>query len=225
MAELIAARVWPTVLLVTPATVLAAVLGGWAGMRAGWRPGGAFDRVSSAVAVVLWSMPAFWLGMVLLMASGGLFPSGGYGPPGAGPLEVLHHLALPCLTLVLVLHAQFLYVARASVVGERGGPYLVTARAKGLRDAEVLRRHVVPNASLPMVTLVFAHLGTVLAGAVTVESVYFWPGLGQLTYQALLAPDLPLLQGLFLVLSAVVILANLAADVPHGRLDPRVRVR
>lgn len=223
VADLIAGHLWPTVLLLTTATLLAALLGGWLGMRAGWRPGGRFDRAATGVAIGLWAMPAFWLGMILLMAFGGLFPVGGYG--GDSILDLLHHLVLPCVTLVLVVYAQFLLVMRSSVIGERDSAYLVTARAKGLRDARVLRLHALPNALLPTVTLIFTHLGSVVAGAVTVETVFSWPGLGLLTYRALSTPDLPLLQGTFLVLSASVILLNLAADLLYRVLDPRVRVR
>jgi peptide/nickel transport system permease protein len=104
-----------------------------------------------------------------------------------------------------------------------GEDYLTTARAKGLRDAEVRRRHAVPNALLPTVTLVFLQLGTVVSGAVLVEAIFSWPGLGSLFYQALSVPDLPVLQGLFLFFSASVIVTNLLADLLYPLLDPRVR--
>jgi peptide/nickel transport system permease protein len=135
----------------------------------------------------------------------------------------LAHLVLPCLTLVAVLYAQYLLIMRSSLLDEMGEDYLTTARAKGLRDTEVLRRHAVPNALLPTVTLVFLQLGTVVSGAVLVEAVFSWPGLGSLFYQALTVPDLPLLQGLFLFFSASVIVMNLLAELLYPLLDPRVR--
>jgi peptide/nickel transport system permease protein len=114
---------------------------------------------------------------------------------------------------------------RSSIIDELGSPYLLTARAKGLRDDEVRRRHAVPNALLPSVTVIFLQLGTLLAGAITVETVYSWPGLGFLTFQALQIPDLPLLEGTFVVLSGSVIVMNLLADLLYRVLDPRVRAQ
>jgi peptide/nickel transport system permease protein len=114
---------------------------------------------------------------------------------------------------------------RSSLIDEMGTPYLLTARAKGLFDAEVRRKHAVPNALLPAVTVIFLQIGGIIGGAVTVETVYSWPGLGYLTYQALKVPDLPLLQGTFIVFAASVIVMNFAADVLYRFLDPRVRAQ
>jgi peptide/nickel transport system permease protein len=111
---------------------------------------------------------------------------------------------------------------RSSLLDEAGSDYLVTARAKGLRDDLVRRRHAVPNALLPTMTLVFLHLGTVVGGAVTVETVYSWPGLGLLLYEGLRVPDLPLIQGVFVFLSASVIVMNVLAEALYRFLDPRV---
>ncbi|HMC80375.1 MAG TPA: ABC transporter permease, partial [Acidimicrobiia bacterium] len=205
------------------------------GARTAWRRGGAADRVNTGIALTLWSVPTFWLGLILIVVFAvgvgpvlGLFPTGGISAPGvAGFLPVLAdrlaHLVLPCLTLVAVLYAQYLLIMRSSLLDEMGEDYLTTARAKGLRDTEVLRRHAVPNALLPAVTLVFLQLGTVVSGAVLVEAVFSWPGLGSLFYQALTVPDLPLLQGLFLFFSGSVIVMNLLAELLYPLLDPRVR--
>jgi len=130
---------------------------------------------------------------------------------------------LPCLTLVLVVFAQYQMIMRSSMIDELGNPYLLTARAKGLRDAEVRQKHAVPNALLPSVTLIFLQVGTMISGAITVETVYSWPGLGYLTYQALQIPDLPLLEGTFIIFAASVIVFNLLADLFYRYLDPRVR--
>jgi len=224
-----------TVFLVGSATLVAAALGLWLGARSAWRRGSTSDRVNTGIALTLWSVPSFWLGLILIvvLAVGvgpvpGLFPTGGIGAVGvAGFLPVLgdrmRHLALPCLTLVAILYAQYLLIMRSSLLDEMGQDYLTTARAKGLRDAEVRRRHAVPNALLPTVTLIFLQLGAVVSGAVLVEAIFSWPGLGSLFYQALTVPDLPLLQGLFIFFSASVIVMNLLAELAYPLLDPRVR--
>jgi peptide/nickel transport system permease protein len=227
--DMIGERLWPTVLLVGTATLLAVALGIWLGVRAAWRRGSFFDRAHTGIALTLWSVPQFWLGLLLLVASNGLFPSRGMHSPDAAPdflsqsLDVAHHLVLPCVTLLVVFYAQYMLVMRSSLLGEMNAEYLTTARAKGLRDDLVRRRHAVPNALLPTVTLVFMQFGMVVSGAVSVEAVFSWPGLGQLIYTALHGPDLPVLQGVFVVLAGVVILMNLIAELLYRVLDPRVR--
>lgn len=236
VGELIAERFGPTVLLVGTATGIAIVLGLWLGTRAAWQRGSAFDRATTSIALTLWSVPTFWLGLIALMVLGvgmgpipGMFPVGGMTSPDAPPgllpqvLDVAHHLVLPSLTLVAVVYAQYLMVMRSSLLEEMGAEYLTTARAKGLREDLVRRRHAVPNALLPTVTLIFLHLGLVVGGAITVETVFSWPGLGLLTFEALRVPDLPLLQGTFMVLAGSVIVMNVLADVLYRVLDPRVR--
>ena len=130
---------------------------------------------------------------------------------------------LPAIALAAPTIGRTAMVVRSSMIDELGNPYLLTARAKGLRDAEVRQRHAVPNALLPSVTLVFLQVGTMISGAITVETVYSWPGLGYLTYQALQIPDLPLLEGTFIIFSGSVIVFNLLADLLYRHLDPRVR--
>jgi peptide/nickel transport system permease protein len=237
VATLIAQRLWPTLLLMGSSTVVSVVLGLWLGIHSGWRPGSHLDRVSTGSAITLWSVPTFWLGIILLVlfSTGfgpipALFPAGGMSTPGTAGglnpghiLDVLRHLVLPSLTLVLVVFAQYQMIMRSSMIDELGNPYLLTARAKGLRDIEVRNRHAVPNALLPSVTLVFLQVGTMISGAITVETVYSWPGLGYLTYQALQIPDLPLLEGTFIIFAASVIVFNLLADLLYRYLDPRVR--
>jgi peptide/nickel transport system permease protein len=157
-----------------------------------------------------------------------MFPTGGINSRGvtgffAVALDELHHLVLPCATLVAVVYAQYLLIVRSCVLDEMSNEYVTTARAKGLREAAVRRRHAVPNALLPAVTLICLNLGGVVSGAILVETVFSWPGLGSLFYEALSAKDLPLLQGLFVFFSASVILLNLLADLLYPVLDPRVR--
>jgi len=229
VADMIGERLWPTVLLVGSATLLAVVIGLWLGIRAAWRRDSFFDRAQTGIALTLWSVPQFWLGLMLLVSTGGLFPSRGMHSPDAAPdflsqtLDVAHHLVLPCVTLLAVFYAQYMLIMRSSLLGEMNADYLTTARAKGLRDELVRRRHAVPNALLPTTTLVFMQLGMVVAGAITVEAVFSWPGLGLLTYDALHGPDLPVLQGVFTVLASAVVLMNLLAELLYRVLDPRVR--
>ncbi len=235
--SVIGERVWPTLLLVGTSTLLATVIGTWIGIRAGWRRGSAFDKTAMTASIVLYAMPEFWLGMLLLIVFSagvgpfpGIFPSGGMSSVGVTGTwaqidDTLAHLALPALTLTLAYLAEYALVMRSSLLDEVGSDYLLTARAKGLRDALVRRRHAVPNALLPTMTLIFLNLGFIIGGAITVESVFSWPGLGQLTYQALRGPDVPLLQAIFLVISVGVVVANLMADLLYGLLDPRVRAR
>ncbi|NJC74253.1 ABC transporter permease, partial [Planosporangium thailandense] len=237
VASLVVSRLWPTLLLMGTATVISVVVGLWLGVRSGWRHGSLFDRISSGVSLALWSMPTFWLGMILLITFSvgigpipSIFPANGMSDPsitGGLPhvLDVARHLVLPSLTMVLVVFAQYVTIMRSSIIDELGSPYLLTARAKGLTDADVRRRHAVPNALLPAVTVIFLQIGGIIGGAVTVETVYSWPGLGYLTYQALKVPDLPLLQGTFIIFCASVIIMNLIADVLYRFLDPRVRAQ
>lgn len=234
VGDLIAQKLPVTLLLTGTAVVLYSALGLWLGTRSAWRHGSLGDRVNTGVALTLWSVPSFWLGLLLIIVFSvglgpvpGLFPTGGMesgtGETGVGyVLDVAHHMVLPVLTLVAVGYAQTLLVMRSSLLDEMGGDYLTTARAKGLRDDAVRRRHAVPNALLPTVTMVFINLGHVAAGSILVETVFSWPGLGGLFYQALSVPDLPLVQGLFVVFAGAMIVMNLVADLLYPLLDPRV---
>ncbi|MEV0349522.1 ABC transporter permease [Nonomuraea sp. NPDC050680] len=233
--SLIGERFPATLLLAGGGLVIAVGLGIWQGQRAGWQRGSRFDQVSTGVSLVLWSMPTFWLGLLLLMVFGvgigpipGIFPTRGIesvdAPDGfAYVLDVGLHMVLPCLTLVAVVYAQYLLVMRSSLLEEVSQDYVNVARAKGLRDDQVRRRHAVPNALLPTVTLVFMRIGFVVGGAVTVETIYSWPGLGQLFYEAIRVPDFTLMQGTFMLITVAVILMNTLADVVYHIIDPRVR--
>ncbi|MBS3181643.1 MULTISPECIES: ABC transporter permease [Leucobacter] len=232
VSSLIGQYFWPTILLTGTAAILAIALGLWLGQKAAWKHGSRFDRLASSSSLVLWSVPTFWLGLILLMIFGGTlhwFPTGGMRSPNpptdalGATLDIASHMVLPVITMVAVVYAQYLMVMRSSLIEEMSADYLTTARAKGLRDDLVRRRHAVPNALLPTVTLIFMHLGGLIAGAVTVETVFSWPGLGKLTFEAIKGPDLPLLQGTFVVFSAIIIAMNLIADLIYRQLDPRVR--
>ena len=232
VASLILDRLGATLLLTGTAAVISIVLGLWLGQRAAWRRGSWFDKAHTGLALTLWSVPTFWLGLILLLVFAGglrLFPAGGLRTPGSDEtglalvLDVGWHLVLPVLTMVAVVYAQYLMVMRASVLEEMTSDYLTTARAKGLTEDQVRTRHAVPNALLPTVTLIFLTFGGLVGGAVTVETVFSWPGLGYLTFQGLNAPDLPLLQGTFVVFSSLVIAMNFVADLVYRVLDPRLK--
>jgi peptide/nickel transport system permease protein len=237
VSEVLLDRLWPTLLLVVPATVLAALIGVWLGVRGGWNRGSGFDRFSTGSSLTLYSMPEWWLGLVLIavFAVGpgplpGLFPTGGLHSVDVDPaslegvLDTAWHLTLPTLTLTLAFLADYSLIMRGSLIDEIGSDYLTTARAKGLRDVAVRDRHAVPNALLPTVTVAALSFGSIVGGAITIETIFSIPGLGLLTYEALRVPDFWLLQGVFLLSSAAVILANLVANLLYGWLDPRVRV-
>jgi peptide/nickel transport system permease protein len=176
-------------------------------------------------------VPEWWFGLILIIAfaskSGlGLFPVSGMSDPRSTLphwLDVAYHMVLPVTALTVVYIAQYSLIMRSSIMDERYAEYLAAARAKGLRDDLVLRRHALPNALLPSTTLFFLSLGFVVSGAITIETVFTWPGLGLLSQQALTGPDYPLLEGVFLVFSAAVIAMNLLADLLYPLIDPRVR--
>lgn len=232
VTQLIAERFWPTILLTGTASLIAIVVGLAIGQRAAWRRGTAFDNANMGIALTLWSVPTFWLGLILIMVFGGMlgwFPTGGMTTPGSRltgidhALDVAHHLVLPALAMGAVSYAHYLLVMRASLLEELPKDYLLTARAKGLREDLVRKRHAVPNALLPTITVIFMTVGGLIGGAVTVETVFSWPGLGYLTFQALSSSDFPLLQGTFVVFSGVVILMNFLADIAYRIIDPRLR--
>lgn len=231
VAQAISERIWPTVLLSGTALIISVVIGLWLGTRSGWRHGSRFDRVASGSALTWYSVPEWWLGLILIIVfaskSGlGIFPISGYSDPRSSLphfLDVANHLVLPVVALSVVYIAEYSLIMRSSILDERYAEYLGTARAKGLRDDQVMKKHAVPNALLPSVTLFFLSLGFVVSGAITVETVFNWPGLGLLTEQALSGPDYPLLEGIFLVFSAAVIVMNLIADLIYPLIDPRVR--
>jgi peptide/nickel transport system permease protein len=232
VSEEIWSRAWPTIALVGVSTLLSTIFGVMMGIAAAWKRGSKTDYGSTVFTMATYSMPDFWLGILLLVTLGvslGLFPVGGMTDPGSDAtglallLDQAHHMFLPAVTLTVAYLGEYAIVMRSSLLDTMREDYLTLARAKGLRDIAVRNRHAVPNAILPVITLIAINFGFVLSGAIAVETIYSWPGLGRLTYDALNGPDLPLLQGLFLVFSAAVIFFNLVSDLLYAYLDPRVR--
>jgi peptide/nickel transport system permease protein len=165
--------------------------------------------------------------LIIFAGSLGWFPVGGYdsgdGSTGlAHVADVLNHLFLPAATLALGYGASYLIVMRSSLLEVKDEDFIAAARAKGLTETMVRRRHAVPNAFLPSFTLIVLSFGFVLGGAIVIETIFSYPGIGQLTYQAIDAYDYPVLQGVFLISSIAVVIANLVADLTYGFLDPRI---
>lgn len=233
VADVLLDRLGPTLVLFGLGELLAIVIGLALGAYSGWKRGGFIDHVGNAISLLLYSTPYFLLGMALLLTFAtalGWFPTAGMVTPGrrypdlfAHFWDLARHLTLPLLTVALGLVGQYAILMRSSIMDTLTEDYVTTARAKGLTEGRILRSHALPNALLPTVSLVAINLGYVVAGAITVEVVFNWPGLGTLTVEALSARDYPVLQGIFLLLSVTVVLANLAADLIYGLLDPRVR--
>lgn len=233
VTDVIGQRFWPTMILIGLGELISIIVGLLVGSYAGWRRGSFVDRIGSGVSLVFYSMPYFVIGMplILIFASGlGLFPTSGMLTVGAQYPSIVErlidfgrHLVLPLTTVSLGLIGAYSIIMRSSIIETRSEDYVTTARAKGLTDGRVLRHHAFPNAMLPMVTIIAINLGYVVAGAITAEIVFNWPGLGTLTVDALSSRDYPVLQGIFLLLSITVVLANLVADLVYGLLDPRIR--
>ncbi|MCF6117433.1 MAG: ABC transporter permease [Mesorhizobium sp.] len=232
VSELILERLPATIALVGLAQFIAILCGIMLGVYAGWRRGGVVDNIATGASLALYSTPSFWLGMLLVVVFStglGWFPGYGAYSPGAisgslgSLLDYLRHLALPVTAVALGLIGQYVVVARAAMSDVVTEDYMVTARAKGLTNGQMLMRHAFRNAMLPVVTLIALNLGYVIAGAITVEAVFSWPGIGALTVDALNSRDYPVLQGIFLLLGASIVVANLIADLVYRLLDPRVR--
>ena len=230
----IADRIPATLLLMGPALVLSTAAGIAFGMRAAARPDGAADHAILVGTLLGAAVPVFWLGqlLVILLAAGlGWFPVQGMTTArgnATGPalaVDILRHLILPVITLAALQLALVTRLTRSSLREALAEDYVRASRAKGLNETQVLVRHAFPNAILPVVTLVGSHFGALLTGAVLVEIIFAWPGLGRLLYDATLARDYPLLMGIFLTASASVIIANLLVDVLYGWLDPRIRLQ
>jgi len=232
VAEIILARLGWTVLLVGGALLLATVIGIAWGTLAAWRRGRPFDIGSLAGAMLLESTPSFWLAMIfiaVLAAGARWFPVFGAMTPGAGLrgtahiLDVAWHLVLPMATLTLITVPTLFLIMRASLLSVLGEQFITSARAKGLTERGVMFRHAMRNALLPVATVFMLNLGYIVSGATVIETVFSYPGIGRLLFEAVLARDYPVLQGAFFIVTVSVIMANIAADLIYPLLDPRVR--
>jgi ABC-type dipeptide/oligopeptide/nickel transport system permease component len=220
-----------TLPMVTVGTVAAIAVGVVTGVLSAWRRGSVPDHVSTNAAIFAYAFPTQWLGLMLLIIFAGTLPAGGMSNPflfGAEPFwqhlaDVGKHMILPAATLMLTAYGSYTLVVRSSMLETLGEDYVLTARAKGLPPRRVVRRHAFRNALLPVVTLVALDLGYIVGGALLIEVIFSWPGIGLAMYDAIGQRDYPMLQGGFLILTVAVIFLNFAADLLYFRLDPRIR--
>jgi len=235
VTELILGRLWPTVLLVLTALISAIVLGTLLGVWASRRPDSVGSGAVTIFSLIGYSMPVFWTGILLVILFGKVWPI----MPIAGmrdvrltgadawtsALDVAHHLVLPATTLGIIYLAQYSRLARTSMLEVLGSDYIRTARAKGLSEARITFKHALRNAMMPLVTIAGLQFGNLISGAVLVETVFAWPGLGTLALDAILGRDYPTLLGVLTFSAVLVIVANLLTDLSYRWIDPRLRGR
>jgi peptide/nickel transport system permease protein len=234
VADMLAESLWNTLLLVGAGTILSIILGIVLGIVAAWRSGTVLDFSVLITSLMAWAAPTFWLGIILLFwgASRYDLPIGGKLTPGMDYssiwerwADVARHLLLPTLTYTIVYTGQYTLFMRSAILEIFGEDFILTAKAKGLNTVQILRDHALRNAMLPTVTVIALNLGFTVAGAIEIETVFSWPGLGLAVIEAVDRQDYPMLQGAFLLLAVSVIFANLLADLLYSYLDPRIRVR
>jgi peptide/nickel transport system permease protein len=230
--DLILARLGPTLLLMLTTLVVSVSVGVALGLLAASRAGTWQDTVISVLALVSYATPLFWVGLMLIvifsikldwLPTSGMETVGAFHEGGARVLDIARHLILPALSLSLFYLALYVRLMRAAVLEQAGMDYVTTARAKGLNELRITLTHVLRNAVLPVVTVAGVQVGGLLGGSVVVESVFAWPGLGLLAFQSLFARDFNLLLGIFFLSACLVVALNLAVDVVHTLLDPRIR--
>jgi len=222
-----------TLLLMGVAILYATIFGALFGVISSRRQYSATDNFFTLVSLIGYSMPVFWLGQILLILFGLQFPI----LPAQGleslresytgfarALDILHHLVLPAFTLGLGYLAVDVRFTRASMIEVMSQDYIRTARAKGLSERAVFYKHALRNALIPLVTITGLNFGFLLAGAVLTETVFAWPGLGRLMYDSIYSRDYPVLMGMFVVISLMVIVVNLITDIVYSVLDPRIRM-
>jgi len=231
--ELLLKRLGPTLLLMGATLVVSIVFGVLMGLLAAlwvrtWK-----DHVISVAAIIFYATPLFWIGLMLILVfsikldwlpTSGMEDVVAFHEGTARVLDIGRHLILPTITLSMFYLALYARLMRATMLEQRGLDYVTTARAKGLKEGQIVRRHMLRNALLPVVTMAGIQFGGLLGGSVVVESVFAWPGLGQLAYQSLFARDFNLLLGIFFMSACLVVIVNLVVDVIYVLLDPRIRI-
>ncbi|SFV09033.1 peptide/nickel transport system permease protein [Methylobacterium sp. 174MFSha1.1] len=234
VAELIGQRLPGTLMLMGLALALALLAGLALGALMARAPGGFLDRILSVAVLLFYSVPGFWIGLMLIVLFSvklGWLPSGGARTIGQGLtgvaalIDQMRYMVLPGLSLALFYVAIYARLVRAAMLEVRAQDFVRTAAAKGLSPLAVTLRHVLRNALLPVTTVAGMHVGGLLGGAVVVETVYSWPGLGRLAFEAVMARDFSVLLGVLLLSSLLVLVANVAVDLIQAILDPRIAVR
>ena len=231
VADILVERLWNTILLIGAGQILSIIVGIVFGVFAAWKARTAIDYGALITGLMAWSLPTFWLGIILLFwGSNSGLPIGGKATPGISSYpffyqvgDIARHMFLPTLTYTIVFMGEYMLVMRSSLLDVLSEDYILTARAKGLSTFQILKDHALKNAMLPIVTIIAINLGFTVAGAIQIESVFSWPGLGGAIFEAVESRDYPILQGAFLLIAVSVIIANLIADLTYSYLDPRVQ--
>ena len=233
VAELIGRRIGPTILLVLTAQVLSVAIGVALGVIAARKPDGPLSAFVSVFAVIGYAVPVFWTGIMLIILFASvipIFPVEGMADVrlreagwATRTLDIAHHLVLPAFTLAIIYLAQYARLSRASMLDVLGADYIRTARAKGASEGTVLFRHALRNAMLPILTVAGLQFGNLISGALLVETVFNWPGLGRLAFESILRRDYPTLLGVLFFASMMVVIANIVTDVSYRLADPRLR--
>ncbi len=193
--------------------------------------GTSLDTGALIFGLFTWALPTFWLGIILLVVGssyfglpvGGMRTAGGNFSSWESARDIGRHLIMPTITITVVLLGEFMLIMRSALLEVLGEDYILTAKAKGLTDGEILRKHALKNAMLPVITIIALTLGFTVGGFIQVETVFSWPGLGSAIFEAVNRRDYPMLQGAFLLIAVSVVLANLIADLLYAYLDPRVK--
>lgn len=232
VGDVLAERLWNTILLIGAGQIFSVIIGMGLGVLAAWKARTAIDYSALLASLLAWSLPTFWLGIILLFWGSNNFnlPIGGKATPGGGFetsvqvwKDIARHMILPTLTYTIVFMGEYMLIMRSTLLDVLSEDYILTAKAKGLTTFQILKNHALKNAMLPMVTLIALNLGFTVAGAVQIETVFSWPGLGGAIFESVIRRDFPMLQGAFLLIAISVIFANLMADLTYSFLDPRVQ--
>ncbi|WP_137701445.1 ABC transporter permease [Marimonas lutisalis] len=233
VAKLIADRIGPTILLVVTAQLMSIALGVFLGVLAARKPNGVMSAFVSVFATIGYAVPVFWTGIMLIILFASSFPI--FPVEGMQSVklrdaawyvqtaDVLHHLILPAFTLAIIYLAQYARLSRASMLEVLGSDYIRTARAKGAPEKSVLFKHALRNAALPILTVAGLQFGNLISGALLVETVFNWPGMGRLAFDSILRRDYPTIMGVLFFASAMVVVANILTDISYRWADPRLR--
>ena len=227
-------RLPATLLLTVTQYILAIVAGLLLGVISAKRQGETADTAITLFSVLGYAVPVFWLGQMLVLIFAhqlGMFPSQGMYSlrydmtPFAAAVDVAWHLVLPCITLAVFNLALIARLTRANMLQTLRLEFVMFARSKGISETAVVYRHALRNAVLPVVTIIGLNIKTLITGAVLTETVFAWPGIGRLTYEALTARDYPVLMAMFIFVGILVVVANLVTDLAYAYLDPRIRFK
>jgi peptide/nickel transport system permease protein len=231
--DVIGAKILPTIFLLGMGEIFAIVIGILFGVVSAWKRGKAVDTGLLTTSLLLYSMPVFWFGLILVLifsATLQILPTGGMVTPGAlfsdpwtRMADYAKHMTMPVICMSLGMVGEYAIMMRSTMIDVLQEDYITTAKAKGFDENYILRKHALPNAMLPMITIIAINLSLIVGGAIQIETVFSWPGLGNLMYTALNNRDYPLLQGLFLLVTVSVIIANVLADLLYELVDPRVK--